>query len=164
MALLAGCSRTPHPNYQFEPRGSKVLQSIASYSADPQVGLSPSGIVDLLALYGTVDKSRLAMLVSHNGGDSFSSPIPISDADAEVRAQGESSPTLAVTSTAVYALWEQTNTAGLVQSEVEMGNPRVRPPRLELIGEELEQALCTIRHALHDRPREFVGQTVPVTK
>jgi len=112
LALLAGCGRAPHPSYQFEPRGSKVLQSIASYSADPQLGLSPSGIVDLLALYGTSDKSRLGMLVSHNGGDSFSSPIPISNADAEVRAQGESSPSLVVTSTAVYALWEQTNAAG----------------------------------------------------
>ena len=36
----------------------------------------------------------------------------------------------------------------LVQQEVGMGNARVRPPRLELEGEELEDALKTIRHAL----------------
>ena len=36
----------------------------------------------------------------------------------------------------------------LVQQEVGMGNARVRPPRLELMGNELEDALRVIRHAL----------------
>ena len=36
----------------------------------------------------------------------------------------------------------------LVQQEVAMGNARVRPPRLELEGAELEEALRTIRYAL----------------
>ena len=36
----------------------------------------------------------------------------------------------------------------LVQQEVGMGNARVRPPRLELAGNELEEALRVIRHAL----------------
>ena len=36
----------------------------------------------------------------------------------------------------------------LVQQEVGMGNARVRPPRLELVGQELEDALRVIRHAL----------------
>ena len=36
----------------------------------------------------------------------------------------------------------------LVQQEVGMGNARVRPPRLELAGPELEEALRVIRHAL----------------
>ena len=36
----------------------------------------------------------------------------------------------------------------LVQQEVGMGNARVRPPRLELVGPELEEALGTIKHAL----------------
>jgi len=40
----------------------------------------------------------------------------------------------------------------LVQEEVGMGNARVRPPRLELIGVELEEALSVIRHALANRP------------
>lgn len=39
----------------------------------------------------------------------------------------------------------------LVQQEVGMGSTRVRPPRLELIGEELEVARRTIRHALETR-------------
>ena len=36
----------------------------------------------------------------------------------------------------------------LVQQEVGMGNARVRPPRLELVGAELQEALRTIRYAL----------------
>ena len=40
----------------------------------------------------------------------------------------------------------------LVQAEVDMGNARVRPPRLELIGEELESARSVIRECLRSRP------------
>ncbi len=50
----------------------------------------------------------------------------------------------------------------LVQAEVEMGNPRVRPPRLELIGEELNQAQRAIRTVLQSRPHVANGQVVPV--
>jgi 4-hydroxy-tetrahydrodipicolinate synthase len=39
----------------------------------------------------------------------------------------------------------------LVQQEVEMGNARVRPPRLELVGAELEETLALIRAALQKR-------------
>ena len=39
----------------------------------------------------------------------------------------------------------------LVQQEVGMGNARVRPPRLELEGAELDEALRVIRHALNHR-------------
>jgi 4-hydroxy-tetrahydrodipicolinate synthase len=48
----------------------------------------------------------------------------------------------------------------LVQEEVGMGNARVRPPRLELSGEEREQALRTIQDAVHNRPGvSVVGQS-----
>jgi len=40
----------------------------------------------------------------------------------------------------------------LAQAEVGMGNARVRPPRLELEGQELEGALAVIRGALARRP------------
>jgi dihydrodipicolinate synthase/N-acetylneuraminate lyase len=40
----------------------------------------------------------------------------------------------------------------LVQQEVGMGSARVRPPRLELIGEELREAQLVIRAALEARP------------
>lgn len=40
----------------------------------------------------------------------------------------------------------------LVQQEVGMGNARVRPPRLQLAGAELEDALRVIRHSLANKP------------
>lgn len=39
----------------------------------------------------------------------------------------------------------------LVQQEVGMGNARVRPPRLEIVGDELEEAKRVIREALKTR-------------
>ena len=40
----------------------------------------------------------------------------------------------------------------LVQQETGMGNTRVRAPRLELVGAELDEALKIIRHALANKP------------
>ena len=40
----------------------------------------------------------------------------------------------------------------LAQQAVEMGNARVRPPRLELIGAELEQTTALMQAALQNRP------------
>ena len=48
----------------------------------------------------------------------------------------------------------------LVQAEVGIGNARVRPPRLELVGMELEEARKTIRHALDSRPQSVSSQAV----
>ncbi len=44
----------------------------------------------------------------------------------------------------------------LTQHEVGMGNPRVRPPRLELAGKELETARNIIRTALAKRPQHIL--------
>jgi 1-pyrroline-4-hydroxy-2-carboxylate deaminase len=41
----------------------------------------------------------------------------------------------------------------LVQEEVGMGNARVRPPRLELVGEELDEIRKIIRQVLNARPQ-----------
>jgi hypothetical protein len=46
----------------------------------------------------------------------------------------------------------------LVQVEVGMGNARVRPPRLELVDDELEQARKVIRYALQSR-QQLVGSS-----
>ncbi|HEY6184662.1 MAG TPA: dihydrodipicolinate synthase family protein [Terriglobales bacterium] len=48
----------------------------------------------------------------------------------------------------------------LVQAEVEMGNPRVRAPRLELAGKELEQVQKLIKDSLRTRPK--LSTPVPV--
>ncbi len=52
----------------------------------------------------------------------------------------------------------------LVQAEVGIGNTRVRPPRLELEGDELEQAKQTIRDALRSRPQSAMGCALPNAK
>ena len=48
----------------------------------------------------------------------------------------------------------------LVQTEVGMGTPRVRPPRLQLAGEKLQQIQKTIREALRTRPQVVTGNAV----
>ena len=40
----------------------------------------------------------------------------------------------------------------LVQQEVGMGSARVRPPRLEIVGKELEETLALVRSSLANRP------------
>ena len=52
----------------------------------------------------------------------------------------------------------------LAQAEVGMGNTRVRPPRLELAGAELEEALDTIRSALRARKTGARSQEPEVRK
>ena len=49
----------------------------------------------------------------------------------------------------------------LVQAEVGVGNARVRPPRLELAGDELERIRKTIRDTLRSRPQAAISGGVP---
>ena len=49
----------------------------------------------------------------------------------------------------------------LVQAEVGMGNARVRPPRLELVGEELAQTRKLIQEALRHRPQPVGSYALP---
>ena len=52
----------------------------------------------------------------------------------------------------------------LVQAEMGMGNSRVRPPRLELVGQELEHARKIIRDALRTRPQPVGVYAMPNAK
>jgi 1-pyrroline-4-hydroxy-2-carboxylate deaminase len=49
----------------------------------------------------------------------------------------------------------------VVQAEVGMGNPRVRPPRLELVGDKLRETQKIIKETLRTRPQLVNGQAVP---
>ena len=49
----------------------------------------------------------------------------------------------------------------LVQSQVGIGNSRVRPPRLELVGNELEQTRRLIRDTLQSKPRSAASYALP---
>lgn len=52
----------------------------------------------------------------------------------------------------------------LVQAEVGMGTPRVRPPRLQLAGGELEHARNIIAEALRTRPESVSSYALPKRK
>ncbi len=52
----------------------------------------------------------------------------------------------------------------LVQAEVGMGNPRVRPPRLELVDDELKQMQKIIRDALRSKPQSTGSYALPTVK
>lgn len=52
----------------------------------------------------------------------------------------------------------------LVQAEVDIGNTRVRPPRLELVGTELEQTKTIIRDTLRARPQSATAYASPGRK
>ena len=52
----------------------------------------------------------------------------------------------------------------LVQAEVGIRNARVRPPRLELVGDELEQAKKTICDTLRCRPQSAISSALPNAK
>jgi 1-pyrroline-4-hydroxy-2-carboxylate deaminase len=52
----------------------------------------------------------------------------------------------------------------LVQAEAGIGNSRVRPPRLELVGQELEHNRKIIREALQSRPQSVAGYASPTGK
>ena len=52
----------------------------------------------------------------------------------------------------------------LVQTEVGMGNPRVRPPRLELVDDELKQMQRIIRDALRSKPQSTGNYALPAVK
>jgi len=52
----------------------------------------------------------------------------------------------------------------VVQAEVGMGGTGVRPPRLELVGNELEQAKKIIRESLRTRPESVASYALPNRK
>lgn len=52
----------------------------------------------------------------------------------------------------------------LVQTEVGIGNTRVRPPRLELVGTELNDVTSLIRDALRARPQPATAYALPGRK
>jgi len=52
----------------------------------------------------------------------------------------------------------------LVQAEVGIGNARVRPPRLELVGQELEHHKKIIADALQSRPQSVGSYALPTGK
>jgi hypothetical protein len=110
--IVGGASR---PAYRFEQEPRPVLEkSGLRWSRNPKLAVSSSGVLYLLTTSGDGNQTELSLLMSHDGGDTFMAPVRISEAHAQVRSHGESSPTLVETPTAIYVLWEQNGENGTV--------------------------------------------------
>jgi len=105
--FLAGCQHTvtraeaANAGYVFDqPR--PVLQGLGiAHSTSPRLGMRVSGQIYLPAVYGK--QNQVGFFMSHNEGDTFMGPVPISDPDGKVAAHGEQSPALALGHTQIYA-------------------------------------------------------------
>jgi hypothetical protein len=112
ICLLAGCNHSS-ALYMFETRPRMPLAAAGFESTrSPQIAVSPAGIISLLMLYRDGPDSRVGFTMSHDGGDHFMPVKPVSEKGITVSAHGENSPMMAVSSRAVYAIWEQSETDG----------------------------------------------------
>jgi hypothetical protein len=117
MLVMAGWfvrrSYTSTSPLAFESKPRPVFKEIKTgISQKPQIALSTSGALYLLAVTGEEDHQRLVLSMSHDGGDTFSPTVPVSSEDAVVAAHGENGPSLVQTPTAVYATWQERKGGG----------------------------------------------------
>lgn len=121
---MAACSRAQSAasmttaSLKFEP-GARSMSAVSGISPirHPKLGVDPvsSNGVYMLAVLGDEDSSRLALLNSTDGGDSFGKPVWISDPGG-VNSHGENSPALIVTPDVMYAAWNQGGDIRLARS------------------------------------------------
>lgn len=108
--LSAGaCStagRAPAIQFELEPRPVFAQPGVVA-ARFPKLAVAASGALHLLVIEQTESRERLVLRISHDGGDSFGAPVPVSPAGAPISAHGENSPVLALTPTEIYVLWEQ---------------------------------------------------------
>lgn len=115
---IAGCghmkTRTDEADYAFDAKPVPVLQNLGiAHSVSARLGTRVSGEVYLLAVYGNQD--QLGLTMSHNEGDTYMPPSPISSPASRVTLYGEASPSLAMSATELYVLWEQMDSHGTSQ-------------------------------------------------
>lgn len=135
LCLTAGCQGAKDAHYRFEAQPPIVIHDADLRPAkSPQVGVSPSRGLFVLGAYGDGANQQLALLASHDMGDTFEPPVAVTEPNASIRASGEAGPSLAVTSTAIYALWEQDGPSGgsdlLFAREQSPGKPFQKPVQI----------------------------------
>jgi len=109
---LAGCNQTS-ASYLFETQPQTPLAAVGLNSTrSPQIAVSAAGMISLLTLYQDGTNTRVGFTMSHDGGDHFMPVQAVSREGATISAHGENNPMMAVSSRAVYALWEQTQHDG----------------------------------------------------
>lgn len=134
---LVACSRTQvvpgteTASLKFEPEArSMSIVSGISPIRHPKLGVDPvsSNGVYVLAVLGDENSSRLALLNSKDGGDSFDKPVWISE-PGSVNSHGENSPSLIVTPDVMYAAWNQGGDIRLARS-LSWGGSFEKPVRI----------------------------------
>ena len=111
-------SRSEAASLRFEPEPRSISAVIGiSPMRHPKLGVDPvsSNGVYVLAILGEGDSSRLALLNSTDGGDSFDKPVWISEPGG-VNSHGENSPALVVRPDVMYAAWNQGGDIRLARS------------------------------------------------
>ena len=106
---LAGCERESRAGYRFETSPRPVAAAAGFTSTRfARVAMDPvsSPTVFLLVVAGDDDHSKLILLRSDNGGDTFGSPVQISADGAPVSAHGENGPSLVVDQ-GLFIAWDE---------------------------------------------------------
>jgi hypothetical protein len=102
-----------NPLYRFEPEPRAALSADGQAATrDVKLYLRTSNLYALAVFTTPNGNARLGLATSKDGGDTFESPVMISEAGAAVSSHGENSPTLAINGTQFYALWEQSRPDG----------------------------------------------------
>ena len=122
-SLIPGCGKseppssvTPQLRFEPQPRSLSTVSGITPMR-HPKLGVDPvsSNGVYVLVILGEGDSSRLALLNSTDGGDSFDKPVWISEPGG-VNSHGENSPALVVRPDVMYAAWNQGGDIRLARS------------------------------------------------
>jgi len=104
------CQPRQADSLQFEPRPRAVIPPSAFFSSHSgRVGVDWVSLptVHLLAVVGENDGARLALFNSEDGGDTFQSPIWISENGKRVTSNGENSPAFFVSQDDMFAAWHE---------------------------------------------------------
>ena len=110
LGLLAGCRKSASDGLAFEPSPRAVIaQSGITPSRNARVGVTniSSVSVHMLALLGEDNQTRVALLNSEDGGDTFGKPVWASEPGKNVTSEGENSPAFVITPGPMYAAWSE---------------------------------------------------------
>ena len=110
VTVACGLVRSRPDAYQFEPVPRAVLvQGGVTTSRTPKLGADwvSSPTLYLLAVLQQGEQSRLGLLTSSDGGDSFGRPVWVSASGRAVTSGGENSPAFVATERALYAAWNE---------------------------------------------------------
>jgi len=116
--------------FEPQPRSVSVVSGVTPIR-HPRLGVDnvASGVLQLLTVVGDGDASRLALLSSSDGGDSFAKPVWVSEPGATISSHGENGPALIVTPDIMYAAWNQSGDIRLARS-LSWGTSFEKPVRI----------------------------------